>query len=191
MRGRPRWELAVLAVASVVGLPVAAFFAGAIVGYVKLYRIPSSSMEPTLHCARPGQGCEARLSDRVWGLRYWFRSPGRGDLVAFHTPPLAAVRCGAGGIYVKRIVGLPGETFAERDGRVYIDGKGLREPYVRLDRRDFRSYPAVRIPPRSYVVLGDNRGASCDSRVWGFLPRRDIVAQIVVTYFPPSRWAFH
>ena len=70
MRGRPRWELAVIAVASVVGFPLAAFFAAAIVGFVKLYRIPSSSMEPTLHCARPGPGCLARFSDRVLANRF-------------------------------------------------------------------------------------------------------------------------
>ncbi len=70
---------------------------------VNPYRIPSSSMEPTLHCATPGPGCEARFSDRVLANRfiYHFTSPKRGDIVVFNTPPEAAVKCGAGGVFVK------------------------------------------------------------------------------------------
>ena len=94
---------------------------------VNPYRIPSSSMEPTLHCARPDTGCEARFSDRVLACRFCYRlwSPKRGDIVVFHTPPLADVRCGAGGTFVKRLIGLPGETWEERAGYVYINGKKL------------------------------------------------------------------
>src|SRR3954468_16968291 len=71
------------------------------------YRIPSSSMEPTLHCARPAPGCTARFSDRVLANRfiYRFRAPHRGEIVVFETPPLAASQCGAGGTYVKRLIG--------------------------------------------------------------------------------------
>src|SRR3954464_9130126 len=85
---------------------------------VNPYRIPSSSMEPTLHCARPGEGCEARLSDRVLANRFIlrFRSPHRGEIIVFKTPPQAARSCGAGGTFVKRLVGLPGDTVTERDG---------------------------------------------------------------------------
>src|SRR3954465_14091854 len=116
---------------------------------VNPYRIPSSSMEPTLHCARPGQGCEARLSDRVLANRfiYRFRSPHRGEIVVFKTPPAAKQRCGAGGTFVKpppaakrrcgaggtfvkRLIGLPGETWSERNGYVDINGKKLNEPYI-------------------------------------------------------------
>src|SRR3954465_998380 len=72
---------------------------------VNPYRIPSSSMEPTLHCARPDSGCEARFSDRVLACRFCYRfwSPNRGDIIVFKTPPLAAQRCGAGGTFVKRL----------------------------------------------------------------------------------------
>ncbi|MGZ8688361.1 MAG: signal peptidase I, partial [Gaiellaceae bacterium] len=75
------------------------------------YRIPSSSMEPTLHCAEPAAGCIARFSDRVLANRfvYHFRDPQRGDVIVFETPPSAQAKCGAGGTFVKRIVGLPGE----------------------------------------------------------------------------------
>src|SRR5262249_61148471 len=72
---------------------------------VNPYRIPSSSMEPTLHCARPGVGCEARLSDRVLANRfiYHFRSPHRGEIIVFNTPKAAAeAACNASGTFVKR-----------------------------------------------------------------------------------------
>src|SRR5580658_7412349 len=87
---------------------------------VNPYRIPSSSMEPTLNCARPAPGCLASGglfdgSDRVLACRicYTFGSPHRGDIVVFKAPPEAAVRCGEGGVYVKRLIGLPGDTVYE------------------------------------------------------------------------------
>src|SRR5207244_13419688 len=85
---------------------------------VNPYRIPSSSMEPTLHCARPGSGCESSTSDRVLACRfcYHFWKPKRGDIIVFKTPPLAAQRCGAGGTFVKRLIGLPGDRREERNG---------------------------------------------------------------------------
>src|ERR1700755_1945169 len=103
---------------------------------VNPYRIPSSSMEPTLHCARPAPGCEARFSDRVLANRfiYHFRKPKRGEIIVFNTPPEAKLPpprgCGEGGTFVKRLIGLPGETVSERDGIVYINGQQLVEPYI-------------------------------------------------------------
>src|SRR5436309_13285562 len=116
---------------------------------VNPYRIPSSSMEPTLHCARPGTGCESSTSDRVLANRfiYHFRDPRRGEIVVFHTPPLAQVKCGAGGTFVKRLIGLPGDGWEERSGFVYIDGGKLDEPYVKPDRRDEQTLAGGRIPP--------------------------------------------
>ena len=95
---------------------------------VNPYRIPSSSMEPTLHCATPDAGCEAGFSDRVLACRFCYRfwSPKRGDIIVFKTPPLAAIRCGAGGTFVKRLIGLPGDTWAEHDGYVFINGTQAR-----------------------------------------------------------------
>jgi signal peptidase I len=156
---------------------------------VNPYRIPSSSMEPTLHCGRPGPGCEARFSDRVLANRfiYHFRKPKRGDIVVFETPPEAAVRCGAGGTFVKRLIGLPGERWAERNGYVYIDGEKLDEPYVRPERRDVRTLPPRRIPPGYYFFMGDNRASSCDSREWGPVPRRNLIGEVFATYWPPNR----
>src|ERR671934_2756076 len=77
---------------------------------VNPYRIPSASMEPTLHCGRPGDGCQARFSDRVLANRfiYHFRSPHRGEIIVFETPEAARRACGAGGTFVKRLIGLPG-----------------------------------------------------------------------------------
>ncbi|HET8607319.1 MAG TPA: signal peptidase I [Gaiellaceae bacterium] len=156
---------------------------------VNPYRIPSSSMEPTLHCARPGAECEASISDRVLACRfcYDFRAPRRGDIVVFDTPPAAKRDCGEGGTYVKRLIGLPGDTWAERNGVVYIDGKPLHEPYIPDTSRDAYDYSPRKIPPGRYFFMGDNRKFSCDSRRWGTVPRRDIIGLVFATYWPPSR----
>ena len=159
---------------------------------VNPYRIPSSSMEPTLHCARPGAECESSVSDRVLACRFCYdlRSPHRGDVVVFETPPAAARECGSGGTYVKRLIGLPGDTWAERNGVVYIDGKPLREPYLQATYRDAFDYPPRKIPAGRYFFMGDNRKYSCDSRKWGSVPRKDIVGEVFATYWPPRRIAF-
>jgi signal peptidase I len=156
------------------------------------YRIPSSSMEPTLHCARPGSGCEARFSDRVIANRfiYHLHPPHRGDIIVFKTPPLAQQRCGAGGTFVKRLIGLPGETFEERNGYVYINGKRLNEPYVKQDRRDTRTVPPTKIAKGRYFMMGDNRVQSCDSREWGPVPRKNIIGKVFFVYWPPNRIGF-
>jgi signal peptidase I len=156
---------------------------------VNPYRIPSSSMEPTLHCARPGSECEARFSDRVLACRFCYRlwSPKRGDIVVFHTPPLAEARCGAGGTFVKRLIGLPGDTWEERAGYVYIDGKRLNESYIKSARRDTRTITPIKIPPGHYFMMGDNRSSSCDSRAWGSVPRKNLIGKVFATYWPPSR----
>jgi len=147
------------------------------------YRIPSPSMEPALHCARPTAGCLAHFSDRGLACRacYWFSDPERGDIVVFHAPRNA---CGVGGTFVKRLIGLPGETVAERDGRVFVDGKPLVERYVRY--RDHRT-AVWHVPEGSYFFMGDNRPQSCDSREWGSVPRGSIIGKLVLLYWPPNR----
>jgi signal peptidase I len=142
------------------------------------YRVPSSSMEPTLHCARPGAGCEASQMDFVAARPYGSRKPERGDLVVFHTPPAARLKCGAGGVFVKRLVGLPGERWAEKAGFIYLDGRKLAEPYVRPARRDGQSFAGGVIPPGRYLLLGDNRASSCDSRIWGLVPRANLIGWV-------------
>lgn len=156
---------------------------------VNPYRIPSSSMEPTLHCARPGSGCEARFSDRVLANRfiYHFRDPHRGEIVVFNTPPRAAIECGAGGTFVKRLIGLPGETVRERNGWFYINGKRLNDSsYITPARRDDRSGKWI-VPKNSYFFAGDNRTQSCDSRRWGSVPRGNLIGPVFATYWPPNR----
>ena len=164
---------------------------------VNPYRIPSPSMEPTLHCARPEPYCEASSSDRILANRfiYRFRDPHRGEIVVFHTPPAAKREC-PGDIFVKRIIGLPGEAWSERRGFTYIDGRLLPEPYLRAGRRDvqtktMRDIPPVgtmqRIPKGMYLVEGDNRSHSCDSRVWGLVPRKNIIGKAFLIYWPLGR----
>ncbi len=158
----------------------------------KPFRIPSSSMEPTLHCAKPADGCEASSSDRVIACRlcYRFGSPKRGQIVVFRTPAAAAQRCGTGGTYVKRLIGLPNETIHEdATGYIWVDGKRLSEPYVTdLARaRDTYSDRTWHVPDGEYFMLGDNRGDSCDSRVWGAVPREGLIGPLIVRYWPPNR----
>jgi signal peptidase I len=191
-RGLPRpWQVAIEWLITIIG-------AIAIVLAVKQwvvnpYRIPSSSMEPTLHCARPAYECEARFSDRVLACRFCYRiaSPKRGDIVVFHTPPLAAARCGEGGVYVKRLIGLPGELWEERGGYVYINGKPLSEPYIKAARRDSRTIAPIRIPRGRYFMMGDNRASSCDSRRWGTVPHANLIGKVIATYWPPQRISVH
>jgi signal peptidase I len=156
---------------------------------VNPYRIPSSSMEPTLHCAAPGAFCEARFSDRVLANRfiYRFRDPRRGEIVVFETPPKARLRCGAGGTFVKRLIGLPGETVRVTDGQVYINGKLLHEPYIRADRRDHNPTQTFQVRKGEYFMMGDNRQQSCDSRQWGGVPRANLIGKVFAVYWPPNR----
>jgi signal peptidase I len=160
------------------------------------YRIPSSSMESTLHCAKPAAGCESRFSDRVLANRfiYHFTDPERGDVIVFETPPAAKAKCGAGGTFVKRIVGLPGETVRTRirggAAYVYIDGQRLEEPYIEKDRRDIGPAETFKVPEGNYFVMGDNRSQSCDSRVWGSVPEDNLIGKVFMTYWPPQRISF-
>jgi len=160
---------------------------------VNPYRIPSSSMEPTLHCARPAAGCESGFSDRVLANRfiYHLRDPRRGEIVVFDTPDAARVKCGAGGTFVKRLIGLPGETVEIRlergEGYAFINGRRLEEPYVDPTRRSGEEFGPVKVPASSYFMMGDNRSQSCDSREWGSVPRDRLIGKVFATYWPPNR----
>ena len=171
----------------------------------KPYRIPSDSMEHTLHCARPGAGCEASTSDRVLvnRLAYDFGSPQRGQIVVFHAPAKANL-CGpgdAGTTFVKRLIGLPGETVREDDsGFIWIRPPGastwtkLHEAYLTSQSRlaDSKYFGQTwRVPQGGYFFLGDNRPDSCDSRVWGSVPRSALVGPVIFTYWPPLRISYH
>jgi signal peptidase I len=171
----------------------------------KPYRIPSASMEHTLHCARPGVGCGASMSDRVLvnRLAYDFASPQRGQIVVFKAPAKANL-CGpgdAGTTFVKRLIALQGETVREDDrGFIWIRGRDakswtkLAEPYVSpAARRADTTYfgRTWHVPSGEYFMLGDNRPDSCDSRKWGSVPRSDFVGPVILTYWPPGRISYH
>jgi signal peptidase I len=160
----------------------------------KPYRIPSPSMEPTLHCAKPEEFCQARFSDRVIAnrLAYRFGEPKRGQIVVFRAPETAR-RCGLSGqgsTFVKRIIGLPGELVSERDGVIHINGHRLIESYVDPSLRGHGSHRWPRVAPEHYFVLGDNRTHSCDSRTWGTVPRGNLIGPVMLTYWPPNRGSF-
>jgi signal peptidase I len=178
-------------IGGVLGALVGALVVAAVVAFFvlsKLYRIPSSSMEPTLRCGEPAAGCTGKTSDRVAALRFIGPiEPDRGDVVAFETPPLAVERCGAGGTYLHRIVVLPGETWRVENGVVFVNGRELVEPYLAQERRGLDTQRPRQVPPNSYVLLGDNRTQSCDSRIFGPVPRDDLIGEIVAVYWPPTR----
>lgn len=139
-------------------------------------------MEPTLHCARPGLGCEGTASDEVVAESP-VRQVERGDVVVYESPALAASRCGSGGKLLHRVIGLPGERLELRyEGGlsyVYINGKKLDEPYIGPNRRDARGPETFLIPKGEYFVMGDNRSQSCDSREWGTVPAANLVGRVV------------
>jgi signal peptidase I len=163
----------------------------------KPYRIPSASMEPTLHCARPTHGCLGTHDDRVIAnrLAYVFGSPKRGQIVVFTAPPTAEA-CGredGGSTFVKRLIGLPSDTVhQDAQGYIGVNGQKLDEPYVPAGERAADVQYRGRmwhVPKGEYFMLGDNRGGSCDSRAWGAVPRSNLIGPVALTYWPPNRWS--
>ena len=171
-----------LAVAAVVVLALEAWV-------VQPFRVPTSSMEPTLQCARPGLGCTGRLNDRVIVAKivYRFRDPHHGEIAVFHAPPEAKTKCDEGGTFLKRVIALPGEQVSEKNGTFYVDGKKLNEPYIGFYQRDSVTHTWPRDGKDQYFVMGDNRVASCDSRTWGTVPRTNLIGPVFATYWPPQR----
>ena len=171
---------------------------------VNPYRIPSSSMEPTLNCAKgpANPGCLGNSSDRVLACRICldFSAPSRGDIVVFNTPRAAALRCGEGGTFVKRVIGLPDETVHEDNkGFIMIKKPGtaafvkLKEPYIPAQSRlaDSQHFGETwTVPPDEYFMMGDNRAQSCDSRTWGSVPRNKLIGTVFFVYWPPDRISF-
>jgi len=171
---------------------------------VNPYRIPSSSMEPTLNCAKgpTAIGCLGDSSDRVLACRICldFGPPKRNDIVVFNTPTEAALKCGEGGTFVKRVIGLPGDTIKEDDsGNILIRSKGsktfvkLKEPYLSSSRRlaDSAHFGGKwHVPQGEYFMMGDNRAQSCDSRTWGSVPRNKLIGIVFFIYWPPDRIGF-
>jgi signal peptidase I len=129
-----------------------------------------------------------------------FGPPSRGDIVVFNTPTEAALKCGEGGTFVKRVIGLPGDTVREDDsGFISIRGPDsktfvkLKEPYLTPERRlaDTAHFGQIwHVPSGQYFMMGDNRASSCDSRSWGSVPGNKLIGTVFFVYWPPDRIGF-
>jgi signal peptidase I len=161
---------------------------------VQAFYIPSGSMEPTL---MPG--------DRVLVEKVMYH-PDRGDIIVFEDPhpgrqPDRGIVGGllhwlSGGLgfsqpvdedYIKRVIGLPGDTVELRHGKLYVNGRQTAQPYL-SGQPDMRDYGPVKVPARSLFVLGDNRLNSNDSRFGlGFVPEDKVIGRAFVLIWPPAR----
>ena len=160
-------------------------------GTVRNFKVEGSSMSPTL------QGGQYLVVDQVsyfkldverlarivpfWDAsgtdpKFAFDPPTRGEIIVFRYPQDPAKD------FVKRVVGLPGETVAVRSGTVYVDGEALMEPY--LQRSDRSSARELTLGAKEYYVVGDNRRNSNDSRSWGVVPEDNIVGRVFLVYWP-------
>jgi signal peptidase I len=181
----------IVAIALGVALGIQAFL-------VKPFRIPSESMVPTLEIGQ--RVLVNRLGEH-------FDDPERGDVMVFKPPQNADENTCAvshpaeqpcprsdGGKsdtnFIKRVVGLPGDRLSVRRGRVYIDGEPQREPFINPDAQcALCNMPdEIVIPKGQYYMMGDNRGASADSREWGPVPKDNMIGDAFATYWPPSKW---
>jgi signal peptidase I len=138
---------------------------------VQNYKVEGFSMEPTLN---DGQYL---LINKI-GLH--FSQPQRGDIIVFEYPLDPSKN------FVKRVIGIPGDTVAVQDQKTLLNGKVLPEPYIHTPEAGF--YPATVVPPNNYFVMGDNRNNSSDSRSWGMLPTKDVIGEAWVSYWPPKSW---
>ena len=167
---------------------------------VKPFRIPSESMVPTLTVG------QRVLVDRVSPR---FSDPDRGDILVFKPPhgadDDAEVQCGAPETpdqpcarptkdrsdtnFIKRVVGLPGDRLKVLNGHVYINGKQQTEPFINASEScDTCNLPKeITVPPGHFFMMGDNRGNSTDSRVWGPIPKKWVIGGAFFTYWPPKR----
>jgi signal peptidase I len=167
------WVL-LIGLAVVIALVVKAFL-------VQAFYIPTGSMEPTL-----------AVNDRVLvnKLAYRLGDPERGDIIVFDAPPSA--RTDDVQELIKRVIGLPGETIESREGRIYIDGQLLEEPYLTDEHRDNLGEPIapILIPEGHYFVMGDNRPNSQDSRFFGVISDDAIVGRAFVRIWPITDFGF-
>ena len=157
--------------------------------------IPSGSMENTLligdHLIMSRIGYDAGVPFTGWHVPLW-RNPKRQQIVIFKPPYNPTLPD-----YVKRVIGLPGETIDVHDGSVWINGKRLVEPYT-LGSTEPPDPSATtiklpyKVPENCYFVMGDNRGNSLDSRFWGCMPRKNLIGTPVMIYMSldasPSAW---
>jgi signal peptidase I len=141
------------------------------------HKIKGDSMQPNF------PNGEYLLTDKV---SYRFGEPERGDVVVFEPPG------SDGEEYIKRIVGLPGEELSVQDGKLYINGNMLAESYISETLKTsggafLNENDTVTVPSDNYFVLGDNRIASSDSRMWGFVKKDKITGRAWIIYWPPPK----
>lgn len=116
-----------------------------------------------------------------------FNNPKRGDVVVFKAPPDPEKD------FIKRVIGVPGDSVSLKDGDVYINGKLLDESvYLKPDVKTYGGSflgdgQSITVPQDSYFVMGDNRSNSSDSRAWGFIKTGDIIGRSLLVYWPPDR----
>ncbi len=109
---------------------------------------------------------------------YKFETIQQGDVIVFWYPLDPSKS------YIKRVIGLPGDTVRISGGKVLVNGKALAEPYVAAEYFDRQSYPPVIVEPDHYFVMGDHRNSSNDSRAWGTVARSYIYGKAVLVYWP-------
>jgi signal peptidase I len=126
---------------------------------------------------------ELKDQERIFVNKFVYRIKHieRKDIVVFWYPRDASKS------YIKRIIGMPGDSVELKRGIVYVNDMPLDEPYVEADYLDFRSYPPVYVEQGHYYVLGDHRNQSNDSRMWGLVPERYIYGKAVFRYWPVSQ----
>jgi signal peptidase I len=113
---------------------------------------------------------------------YRFNSIERGDIVVFHPPEPDSSKS-----YIKRVIGVAGDRVRIVDGRVFVNGRMLQEPYVPEEYEDIRSYSEVKVPPHCFYLLGDHRTSSRDSRDFGPVDQRFIYGKAVFVYWPMDK----
>jgi signal peptidase I len=134
-------------------------------------RVESISMRPTLFAG------DFIIVNK---LAYKIGQPSRGDIIIFHYPPDPNREP-----YIKRVIGLPGETVQVSGGSVFVNNVRLDEPYISAPP----SYEGQwRVPDDSLFVLGDNRNSSSDSHSWGMVPLSNVIGKAEVVYWPPTDW---
>jgi signal peptidase I len=137
-----------------------------------------TAMEPTIDCGAPAIGCLGPRPDTLV-IHYPVQTVERFDIVTFNAPNGAGAVCSIRTMpSVLRVIGLAGDTWSERRGYVYINGKKLNEPFINPLFRDHLSYPPRTIPAGEYLLMGDNRAVACDSRRFGPVPFADLVGRV-------------